>query len=197
MKTGLIIVCMAILASGATLVAQNNSVSVEQIGDCNRGTVQQAGRCNDVSVWQWSVETMNESWIQQFGADNRALLLQSQGARDLDPNRATILQTSSTNKASVIQYGGGIESMVSQEGRDNNADVSVTGRRVLSRVLQNGADNRIVQELDGVELNYLLQQNGYRNTIIQYETGENAKTYRVTQTGHDLNIRITNFSPPK
>lgn len=160
MKSNLLAAAAALSAiCAAPLSAQSVGVFVEQIGDGNSATLNQA-------------TNQQRAEVRQDGIDNIAEVdQQGDGA-----HVATVGQTGNDNNADITQQGD-VRSVaiLAQNGNGNTAnlfqnDTGTIGS--IASITQNGSGNNASLVQDGSDNQALLAQNGDNNAMTAVQVGE-------------------------
>ena len=84
----------------------NNVGDIDQWGGNGEATILQSNTGNDAYINQTAPAEYGIASIEQSGEGNVADILQTGLGTGVDPNTATILQSSDFNAASISQHGG-------------------------------------------------------------------------------------------
>jgi len=127
--------------------------------------------------------------VEQYGESNTGIINQFQAQYGDIGNYGNVYQDGDFNTAILYQYGGNINTSITQNGGNNYADIEISGYNINGDISQDGYNNSIDQTISGNDFDYLIQQNGNNNLFIQDETGV-TENFEITQQGDGITIII-------
>jgi len=127
--------------------------------------------------------------VQQYGESNVGIINQFQAQYGNPGNYGNVYQDGDFNTAILYQYGGNLNTSITQTGGSNYADIELSGYNINGDISQDGFDNSIDQTLSGHDFDYLIHQEGNNNLFIQDETGVTTD-FEITQHGDGIIIII-------